>query len=86
MLSAENKQCILNRFIMMLPFHWTAINNISMEDYEEFKSWHEDLMSWERFQDKLERLEEEYQTYASKLSGDERLSFPCDATKQGKDR
>ena len=27
-----------------------------MDDLEEFKSWHEDLMAWERFQDELERI------------------------------
>ena len=27
-----------------------------MDDLEEFKSWHKDLMTWERFQDELERI------------------------------
>ncbi len=27
-----------------------------MDDLEEFESWHEDLMAWERFQDELERI------------------------------
>ena len=27
-----------------------------MDDWEEFESWHEDLMAWERFQDELERI------------------------------
>lgn len=27
-----------------------------MDDLEEFESWHEDLMAWEHFQDKLERI------------------------------
>ena len=27
-----------------------------MTDLEEFESWHEDLMAWERFQDELERI------------------------------
>ena len=26
-----------------------------MDDWEEFASWHEDLMAWEHFQDELER-------------------------------
>ncbi len=30
-----------------------------MEDLEEFESWHEDLMAWERFQDELERIKGE---------------------------
>ena len=30
-----------------------------MDDLEEFESWHEDLMAWERFQDKLERIKGE---------------------------
>jgi len=27
-----------------------------MDDLEEFESWHEDLMAWERFQNELERI------------------------------
>ena len=27
-----------------------------MYDLEEFESWYEDLMEWERFQDELERI------------------------------
>ena len=27
-----------------------------MDDWEEFESWHEDLMAWERFQDELEKI------------------------------
>ncbi len=27
-----------------------------MNDWEESESWHDDLMAWERFQDKLERI------------------------------
>ena len=30
-----------------------------MDDWEEFESWHEDLMAWERFQDELERIKGE---------------------------
>ena len=30
-----------------------------MDDLEEFESWHEDLMAWERFQDELERIKGE---------------------------
>ena len=30
-----------------------------MDDLEEFESWHEDLMVWERFQDELERIKGE---------------------------
>ena len=30
-----------------------------MDDLEEFKSRHEDLMEWERFQDELERIKGE---------------------------
>ena len=30
-----------------------------MNDLEEFESWHEDLMAWERFQDKFERIKGE---------------------------
>lgn len=30
-----------------------------MNDLEEFESWHEDLMAWERFQDELERIKGE---------------------------
>ena len=30
-----------------------------MTDLEEFESWHEDLMAWERFQDELERIKGE---------------------------
>ena len=27
-----------------------------MDDLEEFESWYEDSMEWERFQDELERI------------------------------
>ncbi len=30
-----------------------------MDDLEEFESWNEDLMAWERFQDELERIKGE---------------------------
>lgn len=30
-----------------------------MTDLEEFESWHEDLMAWERHQDELERIKGE---------------------------
>lgn len=30
-----------------------------MNDWEESESWHDDLMAWERFQDKLERIKGE---------------------------
>ena len=30
-----------------------------MDDLEEFESWHEDLMAWERFQDGLKRIKGE---------------------------
>ena len=30
-----------------------------MDDWEEFESWHGDLMAWERFQDELERIKGE---------------------------
>lgn len=33
-----------------------------MDDLEEFESWHNDLMAWERFQNEIERIEEEENT------------------------
>ena len=30
-----------------------------MDNLEEFESWYEDLMAWERFQDELERIKGE---------------------------
>lgn len=30
-----------------------------MDDLEEFESWHDDLMAWERHQDELERINSE---------------------------
>lgn len=30
-----------------------------MDDWEDLESWHEDLMTWERFQDELEKINEE---------------------------
>ena len=30
-----------------------------MDDWEEFESWYEDLMAWERFQDELKRIKGE---------------------------
>ena len=30
-----------------------------MDDLEDIESWHEDLRTWERFQDELERINEE---------------------------
>ena len=30
-----------------------------MDNLEEFESWYEDLMAWERFQDELERVKGE---------------------------
>ncbi len=30
-----------------------------MNDWEELESWHEDLRAWERFQDELEKINEE---------------------------
>ncbi len=30
-----------------------------MDDLEEFESWYEDFMAWERFQDELERIKGE---------------------------
>lgn len=33
-----------------------------MDDLEEFESWHNDLMAWERFQNEFERIEEEENT------------------------
>ena len=30
-----------------------------MNDWEESESWHEDLRTWERFQDELERIKGE---------------------------
>ena len=30
-----------------------------MNDWEESESWYDDLMAWERFQDKLERIKGE---------------------------
>lgn len=33
-----------------------------MDDLEEFESWHNDLMAWERFQNEIEGIEEEENT------------------------
>lgn len=33
-----------------------------MDDLEEFESWHNDLLAWERFQNEIERIEEEENT------------------------
>lgn len=33
-----------------------------MDDLEEFESWHNDLMAWERFHNEIERIEEEENT------------------------
>lgn len=33
-----------------------------MDGLEEFESWHNDLMAWERFQNEIERIEEEENT------------------------
>lgn len=30
-----------------------------MDDWEELESWHEDLRIWERFQNELEKINEE---------------------------
>ena len=30
-----------------------------MDDLEDIESWHEDLRTWERFQDELKRINEE---------------------------
>lgn len=30
-----------------------------MDDWEELESWYEDLRTWERFQDELEKINEE---------------------------
>ena len=56
-----------------------------MDDLEEFESWHEDLMAWERFQDELERIKGE-NTYDDlhgfedkSLSLQQETSTPSDA-------
>ena len=46
-----------------------------MDDLEEFKNWHEDLMEWERFQDVLERIKGE-NTYED-LHDFEDKTYPC---------
>lgn len=33
-----------------------------MDGLEEFESWHNDLMAWERFQNEIEGIEEEENT------------------------
>lgn len=45
-----------------------------MDELEEFESWHEDLMAWERFQDELERINGE-NAYADRNDFDEKR-FP----------
>lgn len=45
-----------------------------MDDLEEFESWHEDLMAWERFQDELEKINEE-NLYEMRDSQNRKLSL-----------
>ena len=49
---------------------------------EEFKSWHEDLMAWERFQDELERIRGE-NFWDDRLEfEDKKLPLPQEASTQ----
>lgn len=45
-----------------------------MDDLEEFESWHEDLMAWKRFQDELEKINEE-NLYEMRDSQNRKLSL-----------
>ena len=45
-----------------------------MNDWEESESWHEDLMAWERFQDELEKINEE-NLYEMRDSQNRKLSL-----------
>ena len=42
---------------------------------EEFESWHEDLMAWERYQDELERIKGENTYDDLRDFGDKSLSL-----------
>lgn len=46
-----------------------------MDTIEEFESWHEDLMAWERFQDELERIRGENSYEDSRDFDDKVLSL-----------
>ena len=46
-----------------------------MDDLEEFESWHNDLMAWERFQNEIERIEEEENTSGDLQNIDENDIF-----------
>ena len=46
-----------------------------MDDLEEFESWHEDLMAWERYQDELERIKGENTYDDLRDFGDKSLSL-----------
>ena len=53
-----------------------------MDDLEEFESWHEDLMAWERYQDELERIKGE-NTYDDLSDfGDKSLSLQQETSTQ----
>ena len=45
-----------------------------MDDLEELESWHEDLRTWERFQDELEKINEE-NLYEMRDSQNRKLSL-----------
>ena len=47
-----------------------------MDDLEEFESWHEDLMAWERFQDELERIKGE-SAYEDLYDFEDKSLSPC---------
>ena len=46
-----------------------------IDDSEEFESWHNDLMAWERFQNEIERIEEEENTFGDLQDIDENDIF-----------
>ena len=53
-----------------------------MDDLEEFESWHEDLMAWERFQDELERIKGENTYDDLRDFGDKSLSLQQETSTQ----
>ena len=53
-----------------------------MDDLEEFESWHEDLMAWERFQDELERIKGENANDDLHDFEDKRLSLQQETSMQ----
>ena len=53
-----------------------------MDDLEEFESWHEDLMAWERYQDELERIKGENTYDDLRDFGDKSLSLQQETSTQ----